>query len=170
MSSSPTVLVAALYSLLAAIEMRPVVGLDIWWHLHQAAWDHRHHNPPFAITVRCTDCFRDTLVILCVATGLTALALGRDVPGHHPTPAVAVQCAFFILELTVILAFEPVRAAYPVRLRSFRTMVHRDRIRRDPRDDTQALCVEAPAIRETTAATSKAVAVTSTADLAASPA
>ena len=41
-----TVLVAALYSLPAAIGMRPVVDLDIWWHLHQAAWIVEHKTLP----------------------------------------------------------------------------------------------------------------------------
>jgi len=40
------VLVAALYSLPAAIGMRPVVDLDIWWHLHQAAWIVEHRTLP----------------------------------------------------------------------------------------------------------------------------
>jgi hypothetical protein len=41
-----TVLVAALYSLPAALGMRPVVDLDIWWHLHQAAWIVEHRTLP----------------------------------------------------------------------------------------------------------------------------
>ena len=45
-SAPVTVLVAALYSLPAAIGMRPVVDLDIWWHLHQAAWIVEHRTLP----------------------------------------------------------------------------------------------------------------------------
>ena len=41
-----TLLVAALYSLPAAIGMRPVVDLDVWWHLHQAAWIVEHKSLP----------------------------------------------------------------------------------------------------------------------------
>jgi hypothetical protein len=41
-----TLLVAALYSIPAAVGMRPVVDLDIWWHLHQAAWIVEHRTLP----------------------------------------------------------------------------------------------------------------------------
>jgi len=41
-----TFLVTLLYSLPAALGMRPVVDLDIWWHLHQAAWIVEHKSLP----------------------------------------------------------------------------------------------------------------------------
>jgi hypothetical protein len=37
-SAPVTILLAILYSLPAAVGLRPIVDLDIWWHLRQAAW------------------------------------------------------------------------------------------------------------------------------------
>ena len=41
-----TALIAALYCLPAIIGLRPIVDLDIWWHLHQAAWIVEHGTLP----------------------------------------------------------------------------------------------------------------------------
>jgi hypothetical protein len=40
-------LLAALYSLPAAIGFRPVIDLDIWWHLRQGAWIVENRTVPF---------------------------------------------------------------------------------------------------------------------------
>src|SRR5205809_2493052 len=40
-------ILAALYSLPAAIGLRPVIDLDIWWHVRQGGWILEHRALPF---------------------------------------------------------------------------------------------------------------------------